>query len=171
MKDMSRFVGHSMSLQTKRRKKSSSGPICEKKGKNIMNNIRHSVRNKSNFTKNTTERPEVTAHLTDKKSDDKVTGLQDLDDIFGSMKAKPAAPPRNPAKSSQHSGGDSMPGARDESYGLVQSSGGRPLIISPNPAVHRFDKATGLPVYKYTALLVGDGGGTPLCPFDCACCF
>ena len=45
------------------------------------------------------------------------------------------------------------------------------LIISPDAAVHRWDKESGLPVYKYTALKVGDGGGTPLCPFDCDCCF
>jgi hypothetical protein len=45
------------------------------------------------------------------------------------------------------------------------------MIISPDPPVHRWDKESGLPVYKYTALKVGDGGGTPLCPFDCNCCF
>lgn len=45
------------------------------------------------------------------------------------------------------------------------------MIISPDPTVHRFDDATGLPVYKYYHLKVGEGGGTPLCPFDCNCCF
>lgn len=45
------------------------------------------------------------------------------------------------------------------------------IILSPDPPIHRWDKESGLPVYKYAALKVGDGGGTPLCPFDCDCCF
>ena len=44
-------------------------------------------------------------------------------------------------------------------------------IISPYAPLHRVDAATGLPVYKAAALLVGEGGGTSLCPFDCDCCF
>jgi hypothetical protein len=96
--------------------------------------------------------------------------LQDLDDIFESMKPKKDVPAVSQSSSHQHSNQD-QDQDQDQSYGLVQSSGGRSSIISPNPAVHRFDQATGLPVYKYTALLVGDGGGTALCPFDCKCCF
>ena len=44
-------------------------------------------------------------------------------------------------------------------------------IISPDPPIHRWDKESGLPVYKCAALKTEDGGGTPLCPFDCNCCF
>lgn len=44
-------------------------------------------------------------------------------------------------------------------------------IISPYAPVERIDAATGLPVYKAHLLEVGGGGGTPLCPFDCDCCF
>ena len=35
----------------------------------------------------------------------------------------------------------------------------------------RFDQPSGLNVYKAHALGLGRGGGTPLCPFDCDCCF
>ena len=44
-------------------------------------------------------------------------------------------------------------------------------IVNPEAPIHRWDQESGLPVYKYTALKVGDGGGTSLCPFDCNCCF
>mmetsp|Transcript_29405 Transcript_29405/g.54442 ORF Transcript_29405/g.54442 Transcript_29405/m.54442 type:complete len:180 (-) Transcript_29405:281-820(-) len=101
------------------------------------------------------------------ESSNKVDSLQDLNDIFSSLKPKQSS--QVPEASTE---GSRMLTSRDQSYGLVQSAGGtRSSIISPNPPVHRFDQSTGLPVYKYTALLVGDGGGTPLCPFDCECCF
>eukprot|EP01027_Heterolobosea_sp_BB2_P015987 GEZU01022825.1.p1 GENE.GEZU01022825.1~~GEZU01022825.1.p1 ORF type:complete len:136 (-),score=62.23 GEZU01022825.1:139-546(-) len=29
----------------------------------------------------------------------------------------------------------------------------------------------GLPIYTEEELKIGKGGGTPLCPFDCDCCF
>lgn len=39
------------------------------------------------------------------------------------------------------------------------------------PRVHRYTDA-GLPVYKFYHLgMAQDDGGTPLCPFDCDCCF
>jgi len=44
-------------------------------------------------------------------------------------------------------------------------------IISPEAPLERIDKESGLPVYKAHLLRVGKGGGTPLCPFDCDCCF
>ena len=37
--------------------------------------------------------------------------------------------------------------------------------------VYRFDRKSGLNVYKAHDLGLGHGGGTPLCPFDCQCCF
>jgi hypothetical protein len=44
---------------------------------------------------------------------------------------------------------------------------------NPDPQVHRWDKESGLPVYKYYHLRMGEAGSgyTPLCPFDCSCCF
>eukprot|EP01035_Chromulina_nebulosa_P021113 gene21113-27358_t len=44
-------------------------------------------------------------------------------------------------------------------------------IINPEAPLERIDKQSGLPVYKAHILKVGEGGGTPLCPFDCNCCF
>jgi len=44
---------------------------------------------------------------------------------------------------------------------------------STEPRIHRWDKESGLPVYKYYDLRMGEPGSgfTPLCPFDCDCCF
>lgn len=44
-------------------------------------------------------------------------------------------------------------------------------IVSPDAPVERIDRASGYPVYKAHLLKVGEGGGTPQCPFDCVCCF
>ena len=45
-------------------------------------------------------------------------------------------------------------------------------MVNPQHArVHRFDNSSGLNVFKAHALGLGQGGGTPLCPFDCNCCF
>ena len=52
--------------------------------------------------------------------------------------------------------------------GVVVNNG---PIINPDPPVHRYDSATGLPVYKAKLLKANEGGGTSLCPFDCNCCF
>ncbi len=37
--------------------------------------------------------------------------------------------------------------------------------------LERIDLESGYPVYKAHLLGVGGGGGSPLCPFDCFCCF
>jgi len=55
--------------------------------------------------------------------------------------------------------------------GLILPTGSTTFIISPEAPLERIDKDSGLPVYKAHLLKVGEGGGTPLCPFDCACCF
>lgn len=45
-------------------------------------------------------------------------------------------------------------------------------VIDPqNAKVHRVDRDSGFNVYKAHHLGLGRGGGTPLCPFDCKCCF
>lgn len=61
-------------------------------------------------------------------------------------------------------------GTIDSNYGRIKSTGIQ-KIISPDPPIERIDKKTGLPVYKAHLLKIGEGGGTPLCPFDCDCCF
>jgi hypothetical protein len=54
-------------------------------------------------------------------------------------------------------------------YGVIKSN--IVQIINPEAPVERIDPETGYKVYKAHLLRVGDGGGTPLCPFDCDCCF
>jgi hypothetical protein len=46
-------------------------------------------------------------------------------------------------------------------------------IVNPEPQIHRWDQDSGLPVYKYYHLRMGENGSgfTPQCPFDCSCCF
>jgi hypothetical protein len=55
-------------------------------------------------------------------------------------------------------------------YGIIKSPN-MPQIVNPEAPVERIDPETGFPVYKAHLLKVGEGGGTPLCPFDCNCCF
>jgi hypothetical protein len=56
-------------------------------------------------------------------------------------------------------------------YGVIQSRYPKMKIVNPEAPIERIDPETGFPVYKAHLLKVGDGGGTPLCPFDCNCCF
>ncbi|KAL1522986.1 hypothetical protein AB1Y20_017949 [Prymnesium parvum] len=44
-------------------------------------------------------------------------------------------------------------------------------IDPQNAKVHRVDHESGWNVYKAHHLGLGRGGGTPLCPFDCKCCY
>ena len=96
--------------------------------------------------------------------------LKDLDDIFESVKPVQEMKSKEIDSSSKKSKNDKIK-QNKESAKITNGVKGNGSIVSPNPPVHRYDKATGLPVYKYTALLVGDGGGTSQCPFDCDCCF
>lgn len=181
MKEVDRFVGNVIFKRGKR-KHTRSNKSKEKVHRRKLYQLRtgnlkgdkkcpdtvvavSGIAHKSNKKKTTSAPPEqpdanvVSSNMAD--------SLQDLNNIFSSLKPKQTSDaPKANTESSQ------LLTSRDQSYGLVQSAGGtRSSIISPNPPVHRFDQSTGLPVYKYTALLVGDGGGTPLCPFDCECCF
>jgi len=54
-------------------------------------------------------------------------------------------------------------------YGVLKSN--IVQIVNPEAPVERVDPETGYRVYKAHLLKVGEGGGTPLCPFDCSCCF
>ena len=64
----------------------------------------------------------------------------------------------------------------DKNYGRIKSNikiDVDPRITNPEAPIHRWDKESGLPVYKAAALKVftEDSGGGPDCPFDCNCCF
>ena len=62
------------------------------------------------------------------------------------------------------------PSENPASYGVIKSPL-LPDIVNPEAPIERYDSVTGYPVYKAHLLKVGEGGGTPLCPFDCNCCF
>ena len=103
----------------------------------------------------------------------------EIDDIFSSMKKNkqveqepaPAVTARSKgtAGTKTKESNERLSRAMDSSHGLIKSK--HQSIISPEAPLERIDKATGLPVYKAHLLKVGEGGGTPLCPYDCDCCF
>ena len=61
--------------------------------------------------------------------------------------------------------------ALQASQELVSEKGEKFRFKSPEAPLERYDRDSGLPVYKAHLLEVGGGGGTALCPFDCNCCF
>jgi hypothetical protein len=173
MKDMPKFRFGMVPVKRKKLRKISS--FKNEESKIMKNSPTKTVNaNDKKSSKDSTRKAKIkkTRDEEEESVPSKANPLQDLDDIFGTMKPKEKALPPSQSSISNSNSNSSEMAMLDQSYGLVQSQGGGAgSIISPNPAVHRFDQATGLPVYKYTALLVGDGGGTALCPFDCRCCF
>jgi len=109
--------------------------------------------------------------------------VDDLDDIFGGLKEKRArAQQRAAAQAQAEAEREARSKARasasaSESGGLVQdpvfgeSYDPRKKVRPQHARVHRIDRPSGLNVYKAHDLGLGHGGGTPLCPFDCSCCF
>ena len=108
-------------------------------------------------------------------------GDEDLDDIFAGLAGKREAvreaaraaeaaaavpeAPRDDARGKRRRGRFE----RDNVFGEEYDPS---VAIDPqNARVHRFDNPSGLRVFKAHALGLGRGGGTPLCPFDCTCCF
>lgn len=61
--------------------------------------------------------------------------------------------------------------ALQASQELISEKGEKFRFKSPEAPLERYDRDSGLPVYKAHLLEVGGGGGTALCPFDCNCCF
>jgi hypothetical protein len=105
-----------------------------------------------------------------KEIETKKKNLNEIDDIFASSKKTPSASASSTTKSRQASQTPIEPNLQIEStYGIIKSANVQ--IFSPEAPLERIDKATGLPVYKAHLLKVGEGGGTPLCPFACDCCF
>jgi hypothetical protein len=92
---------------------------------------------------------------------------ESVDDIFAALKQsgkrpKAEKPKKKPKRDADHK-------KEDASW-----RAGRPPTPpgkQANPQVHRVAEG-GLPVYKYFHLGMDQkDGGTPLCPFDCDCCF
>ena len=94
---------------------------------------------------------------------------ESVDDIFAALKKTEKRPPKaeKPKKKAKRDAAADK--AEDDKWraGRPPTPPGR----QENPQVHRY-AADGLPVYKYFHLgMDQQDGGTPLCPFDCDCCF
>jgi hypothetical protein len=134
-----------------------------------------------------------------RKAEDPIADCKDIDDLFDDLKKakkhaaeekaaeeearleekRKAKAAKLAAKKAEEGRSNAQPGSYIDSTNKAQKKrahgvcqpGDPSYIISPDPPVHRVDAASGLPVYKAHLLKVGEGGGTPLCPFDCDCCF
>ena len=94
---------------------------------------------------------------------------ESVDDIFAALK-KEKRPPKAEKPTAKKPRRDAEAERREDDKwraGRPPTPPGR----QENPQVHRY-AADGLPVYKYFHLgMDQQDGGTPLCPFDCDCCF
>jgi membrane protein involved in colicin uptake len=117
-------------------------------------------------------------------TDERVAPVGALDDIFGGLAPKKK---QRDAERLMREAADAAAAAEEAAAARKRAKKAkRERIVDPvfgeaydldsaidpqNASVHRFDSASGLRVYKAHALGLGRGGGTPLCPFDCKCCF
>ncbi|KAL3745960.1 hypothetical protein ACJRO7_014975 [Eucalyptus globulus] len=96
-----------------------------------------------------------------KKSND------EIDDIFASKKRKKSEK-GDAEKPAENGGGKTKKmKKKKKDKGLTESASGNP------PSRPRKKTADGLTIYTEDELGInkGDAGDTPLCPFDCSCCF
>jgi hypothetical protein len=109
----------------------------------------------------------------------------DLDDLFAEVrkkkKMKAVADAEEAAETKDEGEKAELSGPPPEEpkgtdYGRIKSNiqiKVDPRITNPEAPIHRWDKESGLPVYKAAALkaFTEESGGTEFCPFDCNCCF
>mmetsp|Transcript_23703 Transcript_23703/g.28529 ORF Transcript_23703/g.28529 Transcript_23703/m.28529 type:complete len:103 (-) Transcript_23703:340-648(-) len=87
-----------------------------------------------------------------------------LDEIFSALSKESKKKKHDPEKKKIQQKEKKIMSKEEEAEWKVGSR-------TKEPSVHRYT-AEGLPVYKYYHLgMKQDDGGTPLCPFDCDCCF
>ena len=102
-------------------------------------------------------------------SDPASAAEETVDDIFAALK-KEKRPPKAEKPTTKKPRRDAEAERKEDDKwraGRPPTPPGR----QENPQVHRY-AADGLPVYKYFHLgMDQQDGGTPLCPFDCDCCF
>ena len=95
---------------------------------------------------------------------------ESVDDIFAALKKKTPAETR-PEKPTTKKPRRDAEAERKEDDRWRAGRPPTPPGRQENPQVHRY-AADGLPVYKHFHLgMDQQDGGTPLCPFDCDCCF
>jgi hypothetical protein len=90
--------------------------------------------------------------------------IEDLFNIFKESKKRKAAMESDNVKAVRKAKVLSATASTNNKFSLNYNS-------NPEAPLERIDKSSGLPVYKAHLLRAGDGGGTPLCPFDCNCCY
>lgn len=103
---------------------------------------------------------------------------KEIDDLFGSVLKKSSKKTKVEKKedSEDEEGAEAKSkrpkhrSSNEPTYGVMKTTHGGD-IVNPEAPLERIDAESGLPVYKAHLLKVGEGGGTPLCPFDCNCCF
>ena len=86
----------------------------------------------------------------------------EIDEIFAGKKKKKKPKQEQPEK-----------GAEDVNSKLKKSKRDKEDDFSDPPSRSKKRTADGLAIYTEEELGIGksDAGGTPLCPFDCSCCF
>ena len=103
----------------------------------------------------------------------KERGSKEIDDLFSSVASKATKPKEQEdteVKNTEVKRKSKVRSSEEGTYGIMKSDCGSE-IVNPEAPLERIDAESGLPVYKAHLLKVGEGGGTPLCPFDCNCCF
>eukprot|EP00598_Pedospumella_elongata_P012966 CAMPEP_0184989332 /NCGR_PEP_ID=MMETSP1098-20130426/27954_1 /TAXON_ID=89044 /ORGANISM="Spumella elongata, Strain CCAP 955/1" /LENGTH=138 /DNA_ID=CAMNT_0027514309 /DNA_START=81 /DNA_END=497 /DNA_ORIENTATION=+ len=102
---------------------------------------------------------------------------KEIDDLFGTVLKKSSKKPiveKEPSSDAEDSTEKKKRpkhrSSNEPTYGVMKTTHGGD-IVNPEAPLERIDAESGLPVYKAHLLKVGEGGGTPLCPFDCNCCF
>jgi len=103
---------------------------------------------------------------------------KEIDDLFGSVLKKSNKKPKvekdedseDEEEAEAKSKRPKHRSSNEPTYGVMKTTHGGD-IVNPEAPLERIDAESGLPVYKAHLLKVGEGGGTPLCPFDCNCCF
>ncbi|CEM07797.1 unnamed protein product [Vitrella brassicaformis CCMP3155] len=100
------------------------------------------------------------------------TDGRQIDALFSRLKRKHKSEPTQQAKTATTSGGNKVRGdssvARRGRRPKQPSSIDEDLSLANRP--RRYTEE-GWPIYTEEELRIGQGGGTPLCPFDCDCCF
>ena len=93
---------------------------------------------------------------------------ESVDDIFAELKKEPVVVK---SKKKKEMSPEEKATTDDYDESDADWKAGTKNKKGSEPTVHRFT-SEGLPVYKYYHLgMAQNDGGTPLCPFDCDCCF
>lgn len=113
------------------------------------------------------EGPEMPVAKEEKASPATKKSNDEIDDIFASKKRKKSEKGDAEKPAENGNGRTKKMKKKKKDKGSTESALGDP------PSRPRKKTADGLTIYKEEELGISkaDAGGTPLCPFDCSCCF